>query len=261
MARADSLSYASTTALSAARAGADIALNGFGRIRHRDWKPDGTVVSAADLPSEIAVHRVLAQNDPGRPVVGEETYTGSDLPDDYWLVDPIDGTENYLAGIPVWATMVVRVTAGTPDVAAVVAPALSTVWTAARGRGAFRNGSPIRVSGTTQIADAQICYGGLHEYAAVDRVPLVELCSRFRLSWGWGNFWGHMLVAEGSCDVALSLGTHLWDVLAPSLIVEQAGGWCSDLTGSKVSGSSIVSSNGLLHESVVATTGRFLDAR
>jgi histidinol-phosphatase len=238
----------------AADAGARSALDHFGRHELRQWfKDDGSRVTQADLAVEDAIRGALTRLIPGVPTLGEET-GGNDTSGDRWIIDPIDGTENFSRGNPVWATLIAFESAGAITVATISAPALGHRWTAVRGAGAFADGHPIQVSERTDRGDATFCYGGLHECPTEQAIHRVLAAVRaFRCAWGWGNFWGHVQVAQGSAEAALSYGVELWDVAAPSLLVKEAGGRWTDAQGAlDLLTGSLLTSNGHLHEVLIS---------
>lgn len=223
-------------------------------------KPDGSAVTEADLAAEDAIRTTLERMTPGLPVIAEEATTLGGQPQspaDGWVVDPIDGTENFSRGVPVWATLVALRVGGVGSLAVVSSPALERRWTAARGRGAFAGDRPLQVSERSSRSVATLAYGGLHETPTTSaRHALLAAASEFRCAWGWGNFWAHVLVAEGAADAAVSHGTEVWDVLAPALLVSEAGGRWSDLDGRELPDQgSLLTTNGHLHDDLVGDLG------
>ena len=220
-------------------------------------KPDLTPVSDADRAAEEEIRRCLAADRPDDAVLGEEFGATAGRSGRRWILDPLDGTKNYVRGIPVWASLVALEVDGVPAVGVVSAPALGRRWWAARGRGAFADGQRIRVSGVSDLSDAQLSYDsfvgfdqrGLGEAA----LALERRCWRSR---GFGDFWSHVLVAEGAVDVALEPEVSEWDVAPLWVIVEEAGGRFSDLSGRRrADGGSVLTTNGLLHEDVLGILG------
>ncbi|MGZ8695229.1 MAG: inositol monophosphatase family protein [Gaiellaceae bacterium] len=217
-----------------------------------DTKPDTTVVSDADRTAEDTIRELVRTRRTGEGVLGEEG--GDDGTDVRWVVDPIDGTQNFVRGVPVWATLIALEREGEPVVAVASAPALRRRWWAARGGGAFADGETIRVSGIVRLEDASI---SVTSPAAMSRAGLerqyMTLSHRAWSSRGLSDFWQHCLVAEGSVDVALEPYLNLWDYLPVQLIVEEAGGRCSDFAGDPPAhGSSFLSTNSALHDLVLA---------
>ncbi len=221
-------------------------------------KPDLTPVSDADTAVEAQVRRTLAARRPRDAVLGEEEGASGDGPRQ-WVVDPIDGTKNYVRGVPVWATLVALRVEGSVDVGVVSAPALGRRWWAARGTGAYAgasqaDGKRLRVSAVAELADAHLSYSSLTGWQEQGRLPgLLELSRRVWRTRAFGDFWSHVLVAEGAVDASFEPEVSLWDLAALQPVVEEAGGRFTDLSGTATpDGGSVVCSNGLLHEAVLA---------
>ena len=225
-------------------------------------KPDNTPVTDADKATEEALRKHLAQERPADGLIGEEFGNQNIEAARYWVIDPIDGTKNFMRGVPTWATLiglVERQDDGSEKVIVGVtsAPALFRRWYASAGNGAFttlNNGTPrkISVSKVSKIADASIAYSDFRGWG--DRLPkfqkLIADCTRSR---GYGDFWSHMLVAEGAVDIAAEPSLALWDMAALDVIVREAGGTFSNLIGEAGPfGGSGISSNTLLHSTVMA---------
>ncbi len=210
-----------------------------------ETKADLTPVTEADRAVEAELRALLAESRPGDAVLGEEEgTTGSGAR--RWLVDPIDGTRNYARGIPVWATLV-ALEDGEVRVGVVSAPALGRRWWAERGEGAFANGDRIGVSSVERIEDAVL------SFAFEDAVP--EIARRAWHVRGLGDFWSHMLVAEGAVDGSVdAVGVKEWDLAAVQVVVEEAGGRFTDFAGvSRFDGGSAIASNGHLHDELLAS--------
>jgi histidinol-phosphatase len=224
-------------------------------------KPDNTPVTDADRATEKAITKAIADERPNDGVVGEEFGKSNENATRYWVIDPIDGTKNFMRGVPTWATLiglVERSSDGTESVVVgvVSAPALARRWFASKNSGAFvifANGAPkkILVSKVNSIADSSIAYSdflGWNEKLSSFR-KLLDSAWRTR---GYGDFWSHMLVAEGAVDVAIEPSLALWDMAALDIIVREAGGEFSGTNG--ISGPfqrSGLSSNGILHKKIV----------
>jgi len=234
-----------------------------------ETKPDLTPVTEADRGVERALREELSRRAPDDVVLGEEFGeeggTG-DASGRRWIVDPIDGTKNFVRGIPVWATLLALEVRGSLSVGVVSAPALGRRWWAARGLGAYAGvpGSDpagagrIEVSRVSSLADAQVSgasLSGWEEHGGpAGAVELALRCWRDR---AFGDFWSHMLVAEGACEIALDPVVSLWDLAAVQVIVEEAGGRFTDLDGvARADGGSAVSSNGLLHDEALGILRR-----
>ena len=220
-------------------------------------KPDLTEVTDADTAVEDAIRAMLSRTRPRDAVHGEERDDSGWGPR-RWVIDPIDGTANFVRGVPVWATLI-GLMVGDEVVAGVVsAPALSRRWWAAKGGGAFTGrsllqGVPCRTSGVASIEDASLSYSSIHGWVDSGRgqqfVDLMRECWRTR---AYGDFWSYMLVAEGAVDVAAEPELALHDMAALVPIVTEAGGRFTNLDGSPgPHGPGAIATNGLLHEEMV----------
>src|SRR5437762_6631407 len=203
---------------------------------HVETKPDLTPVTDADRATENMLRARIARERPGEGVLGEEE--GDDATEVRWIVDPIDGTRNFSRGIPVWATLIALEREGQIVCGVASAPALGRRWWAARGEGAFANGSPVRVSTVETLPDASVSC----TYAR----DLVLFEPQVWHARGLGDFWQHVLVAEGALDAAIDARLALWDHAALEPIVLEAGGRVGNVHGQ------FVSSNGLVHDGVAA---------
>jgi histidinol-phosphatase len=203
-----------------------------------ETKPDLTPVSDADRATERALREHVARERPGDGVLGEEE--GDDGGSTRWVIDPIDGTRNFVRGVPVWATLIALEREGQSVVGVASAPALGRRWWATRAGGAFADGEPARVSSVGDLADAAVSCTYARDLAALE--PYVWHAR------GLGDFWHHVLVAEGSLDAAIDAKLSVWDYAAVALIVEEAGGCASGLGD----GRQFVTSNGRLHASLLA---------
>jgi histidinol-phosphatase len=222
-----------------------------------DTKADLTPVTEADQRIEAMVRERIGAARPGDGVLGEEAGSTGDG-EWQWVVDPIDGTGNFARGVPVWATLLSLRHEDDEVCAVVSAPALGRRWWAARGAGAWCNGDRIAVSKVSTLADATISFTDVRDFATYGWEPgftaLAGECARTR---GFGDFWSHMLVAEGSVDCGIEAVVNEWDVSAVRLIVREAGGRFSDLAGvDHCRGGNVVTSNGLLHDAVLDALAR-----
>ena len=237
-------------------------------------KPDNTPVTDADRAVETAIREALATHRETDGLVGEEFGSDKGSSGRYWVIDPIDGTKNFMRGVPTWATLIALVevdAAGNEEVVVGVAsaPALARRWAAAKGHGAtvrftatssdeitedFENVSPekkISVSKVSKIADASISYSDFVGWG--DRLePFQKMLASAWRTRGIGDFWSHMLVAEGAVDVAVEPSLAVWDMAALDIIVREAGGAFTNTAGQAGPfGGSGVSTNGLLHNAVI----------
>ncbi|MBV8195075.1 MAG: histidinol-phosphatase [Candidatus Dormibacteraeota bacterium] len=217
-----------------------------------DRKLDASPVTDADTRTERALRDILERERPGHAVVGEEFGETGDA-SLRWYLDPIDGTVNYARGVPVWATLIALRDAGEPLCAVVSAPALRRRWWAARDEGAFADGLRLHVSSVAALEDAYLSTTDRRDLAPRGfEAGYIDVEARCLTVRALGDFWGHMLVAEGAIDVAVDPVAAPWDLAPIQLIVEEAGGRFSDLTGRRViDGGHALSTNGALHDRVV----------
>src|ERR1700677_3496150 len=198
-----------------------------------ETKADSSPVTEADRATEAAIRELIARERPADAVLGEEMGSTGSGPR-RWFIDPIDGTVNFVRGIPIWGTLLGLEVNGSMQVGAVSAPALGRRWWAQRGEGAFAGapgtaGQRINVSRVPLLGDAAISSGSMADFPAPER--LIELAARVGRDRGFGDFWSHMLVAEGCCEVALDPVVSVWDIAALQVIVEEAGGKFTDCAG------------------------------
>jgi histidinol-phosphatase len=222
-------------------------------------KVDKTPVTEADLAIEAMIRDRIHDRFPGDGITGEEGGVEGASPR-RWIVDPIDGTRNFADGIQIWGTLIAlevdrEVVVGVAD-----APALGERYAAARGGGATMNGEPIRVSRADRIPRSFVVYAEMADWLASPYANTVtELITQARRERGFGDFWGHMLVARGSADLMLEPQLATWDFAALKVIVQEAGGRMTTCEGDPVAhGASVLTTNGRLHDEVVArmTAGR-----
>jgi histidinol-phosphatase len=226
-----------------------------------DTKADFTPVSEADRGVEEALRERIAAERDGEGVIGEE-FGAEEASGGRWILDPIDGTKNFVRGIPIWATLIALERDGVVQAGLASAPALGRRWWASRGEGAFADGSRITVSKVDRLEDAQVCFGGVRTWKKTGLLDnFLELAVRAQRTRGFGDFWMHMLVAEGAADVAAEMEVSIWDLAAVQVIIEEAGGRFTDIAGQATpSGGSAVSTNGLLHDEVLKVLNQGSDA-
>jgi histidinol-phosphatase len=247
----DELAFAHETADEAGR----IAMSFFGTDLDVRLKPDRTPVTEADLAIEAMVRERVAARFPGDAVLGEEG--GMQEGDDggrCWIVDPIDGTKNFAGGIQVWGTLIALEVDGERVLGLANAPALGERYDAVVRSGARLNGHPIAVSSADRLSEALVLFADAAEWLdgphAEPFRALVQTAGRDR---GFGDFWGHALVARGSAEVMMEPELAIWDYAAVDVIVREAGGRVTTFEGGAlVPGGSVLSTNGVLHDEIVA---------
>jgi histidinol-phosphatase len=241
----------------------DLTMRRFRAVDLRvDTKPDLTPVSDADRAVEDTIRGTLRRARPRDAVVGEETGKTSGYGSRCWVIDPIDGTKNYVRGVPVWATLIALMEHGQVVVGVVSAPALGRRWWAAREGGAWTGrsltkASRCHVSSVSRLQDASFSYSSLGGWE--ERGRLEEFLDLSKSVWrtrAYGDFWSHMMVAEGAVDISAEPELSAWDMAALTVIVEEAGGIWTDLSGvPDVDGGSMVCANRSLHAEVLKRLG------
>ena len=224
-------------------------------------KPDLTPVTDADRSVEEGIRRTLAKTRPRDSVLGEEEgVTGHSQRQ--WVIDPIDGTKNYVRGVPVWATLISLMVDDEVVVGVVSAPQLNRRWWAMKGGGAFTGKSLLRstacqVSDVSRIEDASLSYSSLDGWE--ERGQLEDFLALSRLVWrtrAYGDFWSYMLLAEGTVDIATEPSLELYDMAALDVIVREAGGVFTSLEGRPGPfGGNVLATNGRLHDQALAFLG------
>lgn len=225
-------------------------------------KPDMTPVSDADVAVEEVLRERLAEARPGDSIVGEEFGGETVFEGRQWVIDPIDGTKNFVRGVPVWATLISLLVDGQPVLGVVSAPALARRWYAAQGSGAWRTFNKgslkrLEVSHVSELADASLAMSSLEGWKArglqENFIALTERTWRLR---GYGDFFGYCLVAEGAVDIAAEPEVSAWDLAALSVLVTEAGGTFSSLNGEPgPHGGDAIATNGLLHDAARKVIG------
>lgn len=244
-------------ALLAADVADSITLPGYrGRSFSVERKPDRSEVTALDRDTESAIAQALRHERPHYSLFGEEHGTvGPTDARDQWVVDPIDGTSNFVRGVPIWATLIALVRDGSPVVGVVSAPALGRRWWATSGGGAFCDGARLRASTTPTLDEASASIGVTESWRSAGKAERLDAIQRrVARSRNYGDFWQHMLVAEGAVDLAIdAIGLGPYDVAALTVIVSEAGGRWSDRHGvPDWRTGSLITSNGVLHDEVLA---------
>jgi len=234
-----------------------LALRHFRRDVPVERKPDRSFVTAADRAIEREIRGRIAAAYPAHGLVGEEYGAEAGDARTRWYIDPIDGTHNFIRGIPLFGTLLAVEVDGELQAGVLSAPAMRERWYAARGLGAWNRGLDgerhIRVSRIGDLADAQLLYGSGRDDVASGLMPGLDVT--LAAAWrerGFGDFWGYALVAEGAAEAMFETGIHSWDLAAPQVLIEEAGGRATDVHAERrIDAPSFVASNGLLHEELL----------
>jgi histidinol-phosphatase len=234
-----------------------IALGHFGGALTIDRKPDRSLVTQADTGVETHIRERVDEAFPQQRVAGEEFGVAGDEGGGRWIVDPIDATHNFVRGIDVFATLLAFERDGRLEIGVVSAPAMGRRWFATLGGGAWlrdqRGERRIAVSRISDLADAQVVFSTLRglENAGMGE-GLRRITNRAWRDRGFGDFWGHMLVAQGAGETMIEYGVKPWDMAAPNLIVNEAGGRMTDLQGTPSwTAANVLTSNGRLHDELL----------
>ncbi len=244
-------------AVEAARAAGEIALRYYHGGFHVSIKPDQTPVTQADREAERAITSMLGRAFPDWGFLGEEL--GETGPTETrWIIDPIDGTKNFVRHIPIWAVLIALEERGEVTTGVVYNPVTGELFTARRGEGAFLNGEPIRVSDCNDMKDAAVLHSGLRllrETGYWDGfVRLVDAGYRTR---GFGDYYGYALLAEGKAEIYVEVDLKPWDVAPVKILVEEAGGRLTDFSGRPtIYDGTVLATNGRLHAEALRLLGR-----
>ncbi|HEX4589520.1 MAG TPA: inositol monophosphatase family protein [Gemmataceae bacterium] len=244
----------------AARDAGRVALNYYPDLKAADfsaqviWKSDNSPVTIADREAEAHLRRTLLEAFPKDGFLGEESGDRPGTTGYRWIVDPIDGTRSFVRGVPHWATLVGLEHAGRAIAGVAYEPVIDRTWRALHGTGAFRDNQRIHVSRIDRLDESVMFYSSLSWFVKAGRenqfLKLVEITQRQR---GFGDYYGHLLVAQGAGEFMVEHGVHVWDVAALKVIVEEAGGRFTDWNGNPtIHTPDCIASNGLTHDAVLA---------
>jgi histidinol-phosphatase len=240
-------------AVEAARQAGQLALRYFDTGLTVEWKQDQSPVTVADREAEALLRGTLLGRFPQDGFLGEESGHAVGSSGFRWVIDPVDGTRNFVRGIPIWATLIGLEYQGEQIAGVADVPTLGQTYRALKGDGAYRNEQRIRVSDTAELSRAQLFYSSLSWFVKAGRrdafLNLAEHTERQR---GFGDFYGFVLVAQGSGELMVEHGCHYWDLAATKAIVEEAGGRFTDWEGkTDLSRPDVIASNGRLHDTAL----------
>ncbi len=219
-----------------------------------DLKTDESPVTIADRKAEELIRSRIQRTYPSHAILGEEFgQTGRDDAPHRWIVDPIDGTKAFVHGVPLYGVLLALEIEGTVEVGAAYFPALDEMVSAATGQGCRWNGRPVRVSTTSELARATVCFTDPASFAEFGRAEAWERIQRAAsICAGWSDAYGHALVATGRADIALDPIMNAWDCGPFPPILKEAGGSFTDWSGSPtIHGREAISTNGLLLEELL----------
>lgn len=220
-----------------------------------DIKSDDSPVTVADREAEETIRQFLAGKFPEHRFIGEE-FGAEDLkPGDYaWIIDPIDGTKNFIRGIDLWATLLALWHDGDVQVGVINIPTTGECLYAEKGTGAFLDGTPLHVSAVTHLNESYMSYGSVKYFSQTGKErQLLALGEKLRWARGVGDCWSYSWLAQGKIDIMAEAKVKIWDIAPMKVIIEEAGGRVTQLDGSPVDlgATTVLATNGVLHESIV----------
>jgi histidinol-phosphatase len=241
-------------AIQAAQRAGPLALSHFDRGIAVEWKKDESPVTLADREAERQLRSTLLEKFPHDSFLGEESGEHQGSSGFRWIIDPIDGTRSFIRNVPVWATLVGLEYKDEQIAGVAVLPAFGQTFRALRGDGAFRDDRPIHVSTITDLAESHIYYSSLAWFVKSGKHrEFLDLVARTERQRGFGDFYGFVLVAQGSGELMIEHGVNPWDVAALKPIIEEAGGRFSDWDGAPtIHRTDVIASNGKLHDEALA---------
>lgn len=243
------------TAIKAAKKAEKVIMNYYSKSVRAELKEDQSPVTIADTEAEKVIIEKISQEFPEHGFIGEELGTVNQGAEYKWIIDPIDGTKNYLRRIPLFATEIALMKGDELVLGVSNAPVIKELLYGEKGEGAYCNDKRINVSGINSLSEAYASFGGLNLFNKHSMVnQLVKLVNQFRGRRGFGDFWSYHLLARGSIDCMVEPDTKVWDIAAVKVIVEEAGGKVTDIKGAPVSvnTTSIIATNGLIHDRVIS---------
>ena len=239
-------------ALRASELARDVIMPVYQREIHVELKADRTPVTVADRRAEEVIREFLERECPADGVLGEEYGEKAGDGHKRWILDPIDGTKSFIHKVPLWGTLIALEQDGRPVLGLIACHAVGETVVAAKGEGAFLNGSPCHVSAVAAVEGATVTMTSATRM--VTELPkFAALCNSAKLTRVWGDCYGYMMVAAGRADVMIDPIMNLWDLAALYPVIQEAGGRISDVHGGGYPGESVVATNGWLHEAVLAS--------
>jgi histidinol-phosphatase len=241
-------------AVDAARAAGRLALGYFEAALTVEWKHDLSPVTIADREAEALLRKTLLDTFAGDGFLGEESGDTPGTSGFRWIIDPIDGTRSFVRGVPLWGTLVGLEYKGEQIAGVVEVPALGHSYRALRGDGAYRGERRIRVSGVAKLEESHLFYSSISWFVKAGcEGAFLELARRTQRQRGFGDFYGFVLVAQGSGELMIEHGVHPWDMAALKPLIEEAGGRLTDWNNEPtIYQPDVIASNGRLHAEALA---------
>lgn len=217
-----------------------------------ELKADRTPVTEADRNAELAIREFLARECPAHGVLGEEFPEKAGDGRHRWILDPIDGTKSFIHHVPLFGTLIALERDGVPVVGVIACHAVGETVSAAEGLGTWLNGERCRVSTTAAMEDATFTMTSITRMVQGRSEGVAKLAAACGLTRAWGDCYGYMMVASGRADIMVDPIVNLWDAAALYPVIREAGGGFSQWDGNPAVGDSVVATNGLLHDAVIA---------
>ena len=241
-------------AIDAAKAGGELALKYFKSHPKVSYKADKTPVTRADIEAEKLIRKIITKKFPDHGIIGEELGTTNQKSRFQWTIDPIDGTRYFAHGLPFWGTLLALIENGKPIIGISYLPLMGHLFLAQKGKGAFLNGKRTRVSKTSNLEFSSVANGSLVYFNAIKKLKnLLDIYGESRGSKvGIGGIYGYSLLAQGLIEICLDPKSEIYDIAAPSIIIEEAGGKFSDFSGKfSLTAGAFVATNEILHSKVL----------
>lgn len=240
-------------AIDATKAGGQLAYQYFTKVKNVRYKGDNSPVTIADIEAEKLIRKIITQNFPDHGIIGEELQNTNPKSKYQWVIDPIDGTKQFVRGIPIWTTYVAVLENGKPIIGVSYASASNELIFAQKNKGTFLNSKKVHVSKTSNIKEAYLSFSALNHFQEKNKLSgFLDLCNTVHSHRGYGDSLGYHLLVKGQIDIMLEAQDKIWDVAAPAILVEEAGGKFTDFTGKfSITSGVAVATNGILHEKVL----------
>ncbi len=242
------------TGILAAKLAGEVIMKYYSGDVRVELKGDETPVTAADREAEKVITKTIKSRFPEHSIMGEEFGSSAGDSEYTWIIDPVDGTKNYIRKIPMFATQIALMKNDELILGISNAPAMNELLYAERGMGAYFNNQKIHVSARKNLSESFMSFGGINHFRKLNLTPgLLELAGVTYSNRGFGDFWGYHLLAQGKIEIMIEADIKIWDIAALAVIIEEAGGKFTDLSGNAVSVNikTAAASNGLLHEEVL----------
>ncbi len=241
-------------AIEASQRAAEVVMSYYKQNLVVEQKVDASPVTVADREAERVIRSILQEQFPTYGFIGEEFGTSSAAASAQWVIDPIDGTKNFIKGIPFFGILIGLVRSGEFELGVSNVPGMQELLYAQRGLGAFLNHEAVRVSSETELSESMVSVGGMKHFVTSGmEAGLARVIEKVSRSRAFGDAYAYHLVASGRFEAVIEAKVDIWDIAAPVAIIEAAGGMCTDINGNPITDQThtIIASNGKVHEEIV----------